>query len=638
MTGGGGIDVLFSAEIYDPAGNGGVGSWSATGSLAAARYSHTATLLANGKVLVAGGSGGGANLTSSELYDPAGNGGAGAWSTTGSLATGRVYHTATLLVSGRVLVTGGLGNSGYLSSAELYNPVGNGGMGTWSAAGSLATERVLNTATHLPNGTLLVAGGFANSGFAQQSAEIYNIGLSNSSAWQPAITAASFNASNQLVLTGTGFIGISSASGGNGTQDSSSNYPIVQLRRLDNEQTTFQLSDSTTNTSATAFTSMPVIPFSGYAMATVFTNGIPGVSSLVAFPLPATSPTVTTATWASLTSATATLGGNVTSDGNAAITARGVVYAPSASNNNPQLGGTGVVNVTDTGTTGVFAVNVTGLTPNTAYTYAAYATNSVGTSYSGTGTFTTLSPADIAVEQPAGTGIASGGTQTFVTPCDTPQSLTFTIRNPAAAGADSLTGLTITMDGTNAADFSVTANPTAPVAPAETTTLTVRFSPAPGSATTLYETAAIHIANNVAAKNPYLINLSGTALSYTQSTNNDGMSDAAKFRLAPLGFNWQTNQPVLVNTYYAAANAANLYSLSQVQTLNVNTPLLTKDPATGKFKLTLALKKTTNLGQPFTDFPMNASGASAIINDQGQLEFQFSMPDDNAAFFRLQSQ
>ena len=168
--------------------------------------------------------------------------------------------------------------------------------------------------------------------------------------------------------------------------------------------------------------------------------------------------------------------------------------------------------------------------------------------------------------------------------------------------------------------------------------MTVRFSPAPGSATTLYETAAIHIANNVAAKNPYLINLSGTALSYTQSTNNDGMSDAAKFRLAPLGFNWQTNQPVLVNTYYAAANAANLYSLSQVQTLNVNTPLLTKDPATGKFKLTLALKKTTNLGQPFTDFPMNASGASAIINDQGQLEFQFSMPDDNAAFFRLQSQ
>jgi hypothetical protein len=79
----------------------------------------------------------------------------------------------------------------------------------------------------------------------------------------------------------------------------------------------------------------------------------------------------------------------VTNDGGLAITARGVVYALTATNSSPQLGGTGVTNVTGTGTTGVFNVNVSGLAPKASYTFAAYATNGVGTSYSATGTFTT---------------------------------------------------------------------------------------------------------------------------------------------------------------------------------------------------------------------------------------------------------
>ncbi len=101
-------------------------------------------------------------------------------------------------------------------------------------------------------------------------------------------------------------------------------------------------------------------------------------------------PTVTTPTFASVSTSTVTLGGNVISDGGSIVTARGVVFAPSATNPNPQLSGTGVTIAPGMGTTGVFTVNATGLTPGTAYTFKAYATNSVGTSYSTTGSFTTL--------------------------------------------------------------------------------------------------------------------------------------------------------------------------------------------------------------------------------------------------------
>jgi hypothetical protein len=128
-----------------------------------ARQYHTATLLPSGQVLVTGGYNSTAGyLSSAELYDPA----SGSWSSTGSLATGRWDHTATLLPSGQVLVAGGFG-SGSLSSAELYDPAS----GSWSSAGSLVTTRYDHTATLLPSGQVLVAAGYKFS--LLSSAELY---------------------------------------------------------------------------------------------------------------------------------------------------------------------------------------------------------------------------------------------------------------------------------------------------------------------------------------------------------------------------------------------------------------------------------------------------------------------------------
>src|SRR6266480_6569817 len=104
---------LGSAPVSPLSGSDAPFTFNNTGSLNTARYVHTATLLPNGKVLVAGGDNGSA-LSSAELYDPV----SGTWTATGSLGTARKNHTATLLASGKVLVAGGEGYSGYLSSTE----------------------------------------------------------------------------------------------------------------------------------------------------------------------------------------------------------------------------------------------------------------------------------------------------------------------------------------------------------------------------------------------------------------------------------------------------------------------------------------------------------------------------------------
>lgn len=147
--------VIFNtAELFDPVSK----SFTYTGKMNDKRNTHTATLLNNGKVLIAGGWGGNQKLSSAEIYEPE----TGQFTPVGSLSIPRAAFTATLLNNGMVLIAGS-------ETAELFNPAAN----SFSQTGNLIEPRGGHTATLLNDGRVLIVGGSASNNVIP-SAEIYD--------------------------------------------------------------------------------------------------------------------------------------------------------------------------------------------------------------------------------------------------------------------------------------------------------------------------------------------------------------------------------------------------------------------------------------------------------------------------------
>lgn len=150
-----------------------VNQWAPASNLLKERHGHTATLLNNGKVLVAGGKVLDEFQNSAEIYDPATD----KWTQTGYLHLERAQHTAALLPDGKVLVVGSFSPNGVLHQCEIFDP----STGIWTLTGHLNTQRALHNAALLDNGNVLVVSGSdgdENNNFGRPlllaSCEIYN--------------------------------------------------------------------------------------------------------------------------------------------------------------------------------------------------------------------------------------------------------------------------------------------------------------------------------------------------------------------------------------------------------------------------------------------------------------------------------
>lgn len=217
--------------------------------------------------------------------------------------------------------------------------------------------------------------------------------------------------------------------------------------------------------------------------------------------------------------------------------------------------------------------------------------------------------------------------------------------------------VSLTMSGTDANSYMVNSPSSFSVPPGGSSTLTITLNSSGASGV---RNAQLRIGSNDLIQSSLDVALSAVAYSNTLDVDNDGMNDWGEYKLSALGFDWQVPNSALVSAYYNNADAAglynqtlynanrtagqndvinspnaySLYTLSQVQNLNVGVPLLQRNSATGEFTLTIGVDQSTNLTN-WTPLPMTVP--QTIINSQGKVEFRFTTPN-NAAFFRLQAQ
>lgn len=149
--------AISLCEIYDPIKN----IWIPTEAMHFPRFAHTATLLPSGKVLVTGGGDWG-DLRKCEIFDPTMNNGFGGWITTADMSIGRMYHTASLMVDGTVVVVGGWSTGYGIKECELFQPDLSSTGGSWKSYPSTFFQRASHTATVLRDGRIFIVGGELN--------------------------------------------------------------------------------------------------------------------------------------------------------------------------------------------------------------------------------------------------------------------------------------------------------------------------------------------------------------------------------------------------------------------------------------------------------------------------------------------
>lgn len=236
---------------------------------------------------------------------------------------------------------------------------------------------------------------------------------------------------------------------------------------------------------------------------------------------------------------------------------------------------------------------------------------------------------ELQVEQPPGNGLLGGAASIHFgnAPVGVAgPSQTVVVRN---IGTDFLEIQAVSITGANPADFSMSA-PSLPVILAvdDSILIEVSFSPI-GSGSRV---GTLSIESNAGSGSPFEITLAGQGLSAGEDTDGDGLNDVVELQLESLGFDWQVNDEERLAILQWGANAEGLYTGEQLQEMEPATPLISRNPVDGRFKLTIAVKKSVDLAD-FSLYPMAAP--ETAINGQGRLEFHFT-PADPAAFFRLE--
>ncbi len=308
----GGQSANGSAEIWNPQ----TGSWTVAANPSYAHEMHTATLLKDGRVLVAGG-----ETDKAEVYDPLAN----SWmNTANTLSLNRVWHTATLLPNGSVLLVGG-SHLNAPNNADIYNPVTN----SFTQTSQSIANRTQHAAVLLNNGKVLIAGGngdfgtylplksallfdwrtsqfeeindmagsrrklslttlvdgramaYGGEGSGSSNAEFFDPGFGYETSWRPSFDPAGISLlQDAATFTGSQLRGVGYAEGNGGTASSSANnYPLVSLRRLDNDELIWLSTRQFSTNSFTVSTNWWGQP--GPAVMTVFVNGIPSLSQTV---------------------------------------------------------------------------------------------------------------------------------------------------------------------------------------------------------------------------------------------------------------------------------------------------------------------------------------------------------------------